>query len=102
VGWTLRELFFLGSSNEIVFARLTPQSQWPESPRSNSFQSPGLPDFSWYVRNTQTEKMYQMNTKWSHNIPNGRKILQMAFQHQLQNLTTFIQNLPKFGFLVGK
>jgi hypothetical protein len=43
----------------------------------------GLPDFSWYTV-PKPEKMYQMNTKctkWSLNIPNIRKIFQMALQY---------------------
>jgi hypothetical protein len=36
-----------------------------------------LPDFSWYNK-PKREKIYQITMKWPQNIPNSRKIDQMA------------------------
>jgi hypothetical protein len=49
------------------------------------------------------EKMYQMSTKfteWSQNIPNIRKIFQMALKYINIFPSKALQNLPKLGFLV--
>jgi hypothetical protein len=62
-----------------------------------SAYGPGLPDFSWYMI-PKLEKMYQMNTKynkWSKNIPNVRKIFQMAIKYINLFPSEVLQNFPK-------
>jgi hypothetical protein len=39
-------------------------------------------------------------TKWPHNIPNGRKIYQMAIKYTNIFYGKTLQNLTKLGFLV--
>jgi hypothetical protein len=56
------------------------------------------------IQPTKKGKIYQMATKytkWPQNIPNGRKIDQMAKNVHTNNFyCKTLQNLPKFGFLV--
>jgi hypothetical protein len=54
---------------------------------------------SFLGQHTKTVKIHQMTIKyarWPQNIPNGRKIDQMAIKTHCKTL----QNLPEFGFLV--
>jgi hypothetical protein len=64
----------------------------------------GLPDFSWYNM-PKRKKIYQITmkyTKWSQNIPNGRKIDQMSITYSnifhcktIQNFTQiWFENMP--------
>jgi hypothetical protein len=56
----------------------------------------GLPDFSWY-KIPKREKYI----KWLQNVPNGRKIDQMAIKYTNIFHCKTLQNLPKLGlFLV--
>jgi hypothetical protein len=42
------------------------------------------------------------NTKWQENMPNGRKIAQIATKYTNSFHCKTLQNLPKLGFLVLK
>jgi hypothetical protein len=62
----------------------------------------GLPYFSSYMI-PKPEKMYQTDTKWtkwSQNIPNVYKILQIAIEYINIFQSKALLNLPKLGFLV--
>jgi hypothetical protein len=57
------------------------------------------------VHDTKARKMYQMNTKrtkLSQNIPNVRKIFQMAIIYINIFPRKALQNLPNLGFIVWK
>jgi hypothetical protein len=53
-----------------------PDFDFVYEPSANTYYTAGLPDFPWYVKPKQ-DKNYQMNTKWSENIPNAHKIFQL-------------------------
>jgi hypothetical protein len=61
----------------------------------------GLPDFCWYMI-PKPEKMNTKCTKWSRNIPNVHKILQMAIKYINIFQSKVLQNFPKLGVLVWK
>jgi hypothetical protein len=61
-----------------------------------------LPDFS-RSKHTNTGKIYQITTKYTKvtlNLPNSRKIFQMAVKYSNIIHTEALQNIPKLGFLV--
>jgi hypothetical protein len=54
------------------------------------------------VHNTKTERNVPNEHKWSYNIPNVRKFLQMAVKYFNIFQSKALQNLPKFVSLVWK
>jgi hypothetical protein len=61
---------------------------------------PGLPDFSWYNK-PKRGNIYQIiikYTKCQQNVPNGRKIDQMAIIYTKIFHCNSLQNLAKVGF----
>jgi hypothetical protein len=59
-----------------------------------------LPDFSWYSipKRKKTIPTKHSIIKWPQNIPNGRKIHQMAFKITSIFHCMTLENLPKFWF----